>query len=180
MKKVISVFLIITMLLGTVGCGSDNTDAGEKNNEIITYDIENDINTIKNIFACVNVEKLAETYAEEITGYDDLTINGTFAGINGTYDIELYEENEDGFETGNIYAVRFTWDYTQEVPMEEVVKAMCDYLGNYEDNYDEEWSYYCWTGSEQTKFSNAPFANSFDIEIFGDDCYIVFGMYTIS
>ena len=170
-RKIFVIMLVALFTLSLCACGQSKT---------IEYDIEGDINYIKDIFSCVNIETLAEEYSDKITDYDDLEFDGTFAGIKGTYEIELYGENSDGFPAGDIYSITFSWDYDQEVPLEEVAAFMTDYLG--EPGYkDVEWGSYYWLATEMneiTKFSNAPFGNCFDVDIYGDDCCICFGLST--
>lgn len=144
------------------------------------FDIENDIAFVKEVFSKVNFETVIEEYNAKIVDNETVQINGSFANVDGIYEIEFYGENNDGFEPSNMYAIRFIWDYNQEVAIKEIVDAMCNYLGTYEDNYDHEWSYYCWFGMEKTRFSNKSVSNCFDTQIFGSDGYIKFGMYTIS
>lgn len=171
MKKIISVLIVFIMVFFVCSCSKTAT---------ASYDIENDIANIKSIFACVDIETLAEKYSEEITSYDDLTFEGTFAGINGIYEIELYEEGDNELsEAGEIYSVNFSWDYNQNIPIDEIAEALSEYLGK--PSYsDAEWGSYCWMGSDMTttKFNNEPFGNCFDVEMYGDDGYIYFGIST--
>ena len=170
-KKVFSVLLVLMIIFSLCACGESNK---------VEYDIESEINYIKDIFSCVDIETLAEKYSEEITSYDDLTFDGTFAGIEGTYEIELYEEGDNELsEAGEIYTVTFSWDYNNDVPISDIADAMTDYLGK--PSYsDSEWGSYCWMGSDMTttKFNNEPFGNCFDVEMYGDDGYIYFGIST--
>ena len=172
MRKIFSFLVALIMMFSVCSCSKTAT---------VSYDIESEIENIKSIFTCVTIDNLMEVYSEEITSLDDLEFDGTFAGIDGTYEIELYEEGDnDIHEAGEIYSITFSWDYNKEVPLEDIAKAMTDYLG--EPSYkDVEWGSYYWLATEMneiTKFSNAPFGNCFDVDIYGDDCCICFGLST--
>lgn len=174
MKKLITVILILTLVFAICGCEKSGS---------VSYDIESDINYVKDMFKCVDIETLTKNFSKEIKSPENLEFEGTFACIDGTYEIRLYEEGDNAMhEAGEIYQIRFSWDYTQEVPIKDVAEAMTNYLG--EAGYkDEEWDKYYWLATEMdgiTKFSNAPFGNCFDVDIYGSDCCICFGLSTTS
>lgn len=177
MKKLTCFFLVIVLVICVTACNEKSIATAD---DEIPYDIESDIEFVKNIFACVNAEFLTEALGEDVIVADIGLIKGSFAGIKGRYEVTFYGENDDGFEPDNIYTVKFVWDSNQIVSIEDVVADMTQCLGDYENNFDKDWEYYCWHGREETRFSDSSFANCFDIEIFGDNGYIVFGMYTIS
>lgn len=175
MKKLACFLLIIVLVIGGTACDEKSVATND-----VSYDIESDIEFVKNIFACGNAEFLTEALGEDIMLADIAIIKSDFAGIDGRYEVTFYGENDDGFEPNNIYTVKFVWDSEETVQIEAVAAEMCKSLGDFESNYDKEWGYYCWHGSEKTRFSDAESANSFDVQTFGNDCYISFGIYTIS
>ena len=176
MKKIFTIAIILIMVFALFGCSNEGENSNESTQkEAEVYDIQRDIEFVKSIFECKDIETLAERYTEEIIPYEDMEIKGSFANIKGVYEIEVYGEDSD-FEANDISSVVFRWDYNPSIPFEDIVEAMCEYLGEYGEFSDEEWHYYNWEGMKQTQFD---YGEAFDIEIFGDDGEIWFGLYSI-
>ena len=100
-KKLFLLALIIVMIFTMSSCGS-NSDSK------VEYNIENDILSIKAMFSCVDKNTLVETFNENIIEDDTLQMHGTFAGIEGTYEFEFYEEGDNDIHgAGEIYSITF-------------------------------------------------------------------------
>ncbi len=114
-------------------CGALVDASKEEESTTGSLDIENDIKFIKKIFSCGEIETLAMKYPKDITSYEDLTIGGSFANINGLYEIVL-------LDNGDILRVIFRWEESEGNVSE---KELADIIENTLNNDSElELSYY--------------------------------------
>ena len=115
--------------------GSQNNQGGT---EKIIGGAESEIKKIVKILSS-DIDQVKATYSYYSNDDNEVLIDGTFAGLDGKYEICFYDD-------GSIWRVIFERN-DDVIDSKKALDNICDYLGDYAE-YDAEWNEYEWETDE--------------------------------
>lgn len=131
---VIAMFLMcIISSLNDAPTNDNGTDTEYMLQDEPTNIVKSDIEMVTKILGC-NRDEVLSQYSNATEDGDDVLIKGTFANINGTYNIYSYENV--------VFNIIFVRD-EKITDVDKVVADICECLGSYE-SYDYKWNSYEW------------------------------------